>query len=64
MEKLKSRRIKTGGRIEKWKDKQNFNFSHFYLVGSEKVEGVKKLMMEKVSLYKFIRIPLLKLTPN
>ena len=29
--------------MKKWEDrKKNFNFSPFYLVGSEKVEGWKK----------------------
>ena len=30
------------GRIEKWEDRKYFNFSHFCLIGSEKVEGWKK----------------------
>ena len=29
-------------RMEKWKDRKNFNFPLFYLVGSGKVEGWKK----------------------
>ena len=35
--------------MEKWKDRKDFSFSHFYLVGSG-----------KVSLYKFTHTPLLK----
>ena len=42
LEGWKSRLIKNGGRMEKWKDKEDFNLSHFCLVGSEKVEGWKK----------------------
>ena len=34
-------RIENGGRIEKWKDRKDFSFSHFYLVGSGKVERWK-----------------------
>ena len=45
----KSGRIENGGRMEKWKDRKDFSFSHFYLVGSG-----------KVSLYKFTHTPLLK----
>ena len=30
--------MENGGRIEKWKDRKDFNFSHFCLVGSGKVE--------------------------
>ena len=40
--------------VEKWKDRKDFNFSHFCLVGS----GSEK--MDKVSLYKFTHTPLLK----
>ena len=43
-------------RMKKWDDRKDFNFSHFYLIGSEKSGG-----MEKVSLYKFTHIPLLKI---
>ena len=42
--------------MEKLEDRKDFNFSHFYLVESEKVEGRKK----KVSLYKFTHTTLLK----
>ena len=37
-----------------WKDRKNFNFSHFCLVESKKVE------MKKVNLCKFTHTPLLK----
>ena len=35
----KSRNIENGRRMEKWEDKKDFNFAHFYLVQSKKVEG-------------------------
>ena len=41
--------------MEKLEDRKDFNFSHFCLVGSGKVEGKKKL-----SLYKFTHTTLLK----
>ena len=41
--------------MEKLEDRKDFNFSHFYLVESGKVEGRKKK-----SLYKFTRTTLLK----
>ena len=50
-----SYRVCLVGGVEKWEDRKYFNFSHFCLVGSEKSGG-----MEKVSLYKFTNIPLLK----
>ena len=30
------------GGVKKWEDRKDFNFSHFCLAGSEKVEGWKK----------------------
>ena len=50
----KSGRIKNGEMIEKWEDRKNFNFSHFCLVGSEKVENIKNEFVT------FTYIPLLK----
>ena len=41
--------------MEKLEDRKDFNFSHFYLVESGKVEGRKKK-----SLYKFTHTTLLK----
>ena len=41
--------------MEKWENRKNFNFSHFYLVGSGKVEGYKKWVCQKLT-----HIPLLK----
>ena len=35
-------KIENSGMMEKWDDKKYFNFSHFSLVGSGKVEGWKK----------------------
>ena len=37
-----SYRVCLVGGVEKWEDRKYFNFSHFCLVGSEKVEGWKK----------------------
>ena len=54
MEEWKNGRIENGGRMEKWKDRKDFIFSHSCLVGSGKVER------EKMSLNKFTHIPLLK----
>ena len=42
LEGWKSKRIKYGQRMEKWKDRKNFNFPHFCLVGSGKMEIWKK----------------------
>ena len=44
LEMWKSERIKNDGRMEKWKDRKNFNLSHFCLVGSKKVKGWKKIV--------------------
>ena len=41
--------------MKNWENKKKFNFSHFCLVMSEKVER-----WNKVSLYKFTHKPLLK----
>ena len=38
----KSRRIENVRRMKKWENIKDFNFSHFYLVESEKVEEWKK----------------------
>ena len=40
-DKWKSRKIENCGKLEKWKDIRGFNFSHFCLVESGKVEGWK-----------------------
>ena len=42
LEGWKSGRIENDGRMEKWKDRNDFNFSPFCLVGSGKVEEWKK----------------------
>ena len=42
LEVWKSGRIENGGRMEKWEDRKDFNFPHFCLVRSGKVEGWKK----------------------
>ena len=42
LEEWKSGRIENGGRMKKWEDRKDFNFSHFCLVRSRKVEGWKK----------------------
>ena len=39
LEGWKSWKIENGERVEKWEDIKNFDFSHFCLVESEKVEG-------------------------
>ena len=52
---VESERKENDGRMEKWKDRKYFNLSHFCLVGSEKVEGQKK-----ISFYKFTHTHLLK----
>ena len=45
------------GGVEKWKDRKwwedrkDFNFPHFCLVGSEKVEGWKKLICINLLIY-------------
>ena len=44
--------------MEKWEDRKDFNFSSFCLVEWKSGE------MEKVSLYKFTYIPLLKMMDN
>ena len=49
LEEWKSERIENSERMEKWENRKDFNFSHFCLVRSE-----------KVSLYKFTHILLLK----
>ena len=41
LEEWKSGRIENGEMMEKQEDRKNFNFSHFCLVDSEKVEGYK-----------------------
>ena len=41
--------------MENWENRKYFNFSNFCLVESEKVDG-----QEKMNLYKFTHIPLLK----
>ena len=41
--------------MEKQEDINDFNFSHYCLIGNGKVDGRKKM-----SLYKFTHIPLLK----
>ena len=51
----KTLRVCLVGMMKKWEDRKSFIFSHFYLVGSGKVEGWKK-----ISLNKFTYIPLLK----
>ena len=35
-------RVRLVGGVEKWEDRKDFNFPHFCLVESEKVEGWKK----------------------
>ena len=55
MEGWKSGRIENDELMEKWEDRKDFNFSHFCLVESEKVDEWKKK-----SLCKFTHIPLLK----
>ena len=42
--------------MKKWEYRKNFNFPNFWLVGWKCKNGG----IEKVSLYKFMRIPLLK----
>ena len=42
LEGWKSLKIENGGRMKKWEDRKYFNFPHFCLVGSGKVEGWKK----------------------
>ena len=41
LEVWKSGRIENGGRMEKWEDRKDFNFPHFCLVESEKVDRWK-----------------------
>ena len=55
LERWKSERIENDGRMKMWENRKDFNFSLFCLVGSGKVEGWKKM-----SLNKFTHIPLLK----
>ena len=38
----KSGRVENGEKMEKWKDGKDFNFPHFYLVKSGKIERWKK----------------------
>ena len=42
LERWKNGRRENDGMMEKWEDRKDFNFSHFCLVGSEKVKGWKK----------------------
>ena len=42
--------------MEKWEYRKNFNFPHFWFVGWKCKNGG----IEKVNLYKFTHIPLLK----
>ena len=42
MEEWKSERIENSEMMKKWDDRKDFNFSHFYLVVSGKIEGWKK----------------------
>ena len=46
-------RVRLVGVVEKWKDRKNFNFPHFYLVGGGKVEGWKKWVCINLPIYPF-----------
>ena len=39
VERWESRKIENGRRMGKWENRKDFNFSHFYLIKSKKVEG-------------------------
>ena len=55
LEEWKNERIESDRNVKKWEDRKDFNFPHFCSVGS-----VKSGEMEKMCLYKFTHIPLLK----
>ena len=53
LEGWKCGRIENSGRVEKWEDKIFFNFPHFCLVGSGKVEGWKKWVYVNLLIYPY-----------